>query len=66
MKTRNYGSLFSVILPVDRKDLFYLNMRVFHLVPPGKGENSDESPLLVWCAVSSETGAVPTNCYNGN
>jgi hypothetical protein len=53
-----YNTSFSVILPKDRDDLFYLNMRVFHLVPPEKQRNGDGSPLLVWCAVYSQEAPV--------
>ena len=61
MMPPEYNTLFSIILPKDREDLFYLNMRVFHLVPPEKGKDEDGSPMLIWCAVYSQTEPVSTN-----
>jgi len=54
MRTPDYSAMFSVIMSHSRDDMFYLNMRVFRLLPPGKEVSVEGAPLLVWCAVYSE------------
>ena len=61
MMPPGFKSLFSVILPRDRHDLFYLNMRVYHLVPPEERQDEDGSPMLIWCAVYSQAEPVSTD-----
>ncbi len=53
--------MFSVLVPKGRKDLFFLNMRVYEIMPQMSGQQSqDGEPVsVIWCAVYNEKESQP-------
>ncbi len=62
MRRPSYEPLFSVLVPKSRKDLFFLNMRVYEILPcaSGQSKGQDGEPVsVVWCAVHDEKRSEP-------
>lgn len=61
MRRKSYEPLFSVLVPNARKDVFFLNMRVYEVVQSvSDSEGQDGEPVsVIWCAVYKEAQPEP-------